>query len=67
VAVAVSGVAGPTGGTPDKPVGMVCLAWARKGEPPVSVTEHFPGDRMAVRAATVARALQGLLDLIASA
>ena len=62
VAVAVTGIAGPDGGTPDKPVGTVCFAWARRGAAPVTATHHFPGDRAAVRAATVAMALQGLID-----
>ncbi len=63
LAVAVSGVAGPTGGTPAKPVGTVCIAWARQGIEPYSVTRHFHGDREAVRRQTVAAALGGLLDL----
>lgn len=64
VAVAVSGVAGPTGGTADKPVGMVCLGWQLSGKPPRVVTEHFAGDRTAVREQAVVRALQGLLELL---
>lgn len=63
VAVAVSGLAGPGGGTPDKPVGTVCLAWAAKGGAPVVRTEHFSGDRAEVRAKAVQCALQGLLDV----
>ena len=63
LAVAVSGVAGPTGGTPGKPVGTVCIAWAREGIEPYSVTRHFHGDREAVRRQAVAEALGGLLDL----
>lgn len=60
--VAVSGVAGPGGGTTEKPVGLVWLAWARKdGEITVS-REQFSGDREAVRRQTVVKALQGLLD-----
>jgi nicotinamide-nucleotide amidase len=65
VAVAVSGIAGPGGGTADKPVGMVCLAWGLAGGEMRVCTEHFPGDRAAVRARTVQRALQGLLDVLA--
>ena len=61
IAVAVSGVAGPSGGTPDKPVGTVCLAWGVKGRKPRSETRHFPGDREAVRHASVVRALKGVL------
>ena len=61
IAVAVSGVAGPSGGTPDKPVGTVCLAWGVKGRKPRSETRHFPGTREAVRRASVVRALKGVL------
>jgi len=64
IAVAVSGIAGPSGGTADKPVGMVCLAWLVAGAEPVVSTEHFSGDRAAVRAQTVERALRGALELL---
>lgn len=64
VAVAVSGVAGPGGGTAEKPVGTVCMAWQVKGSESVVVSERFSGDRAAVRVQTVLRALQGLLDVI---
>jgi len=61
LAVSVTGVAGPTGGTPDKPVGTVWFGWAT---PQGVFTEHqrFDGDRAAVRQATVAHALAGLLQ-----
>ena len=62
VAVAVSGVAGPGGGTPQKPVGMVCLAWGLKGAPPRSETRHFPGDREAVRRQSVVHGLAVLIE-----
>jgi nicotinamide-nucleotide amidase len=65
VAVAVTGVAGPSGGSADKPVGTVWLGWHVNG----SVTTeccHFPGDRAAVRAATVQRALARLSALLAT-
>ena len=62
LAVAVTGVAGPDGGTADKPVGMVCFGWARTGGAADTATLHFPGDRQAVRDATVEAALAGLLD-----
>jgi nicotinamide-nucleotide amidase len=61
VAVAVSGVAGPSGGTPGKPVGTVCLAWCLKNRKPRSETRHFSGDREAVRRQSVERALRGVL------
>ncbi|OHC30910.1 MAG: damage-inducible protein CinA [Pseudomonadales bacterium RIFCSPLOWO2_12_59_9] len=63
-AVAVSGVAGPDGGTPDKPVGTVWLAWA-DGEQLYAQCRRFAGDRHAVREQTVAAALQGLIRLAA--
>lgn len=69
-AVAVTGVAGPGGGTATKPVGLVWLAWAQPGPDGTVSTRaqahHFPGDRAAVRQATIACALQGLLDDLAA-
>ena len=64
VAVAVSGTAGPAGGTPEKPVGTVCLAWALRNGEPAAETRHFAGDREVVRRQSVERALAGLLALI---
>ena len=63
-AVAVTGIAGPGGGSAEKPVGLVWLAWCRRGEAPRAERHVFPGDRAAVRGATVARALQGLIERI---
>lgn len=65
IAVAVTGIAGPGGGTPDKPVGTVWIAWKRRGGYPRAEVFQFDGDRDAVRRATVATALQGLVDLAA--
>ena len=67
IAVAVSGVAGPDGGTEEKPVGTVWFAWAvRDGADALIDTscEHFSGDRELVRELTVAHALQGVLERI---
>ncbi len=64
VAVAITGIAGPDGGTAEKPVGMVCFAWAKKDGLALSATRHFSGDREAVRRQAVAAALQGVLDLL---
>ena len=63
VAVAVSGIAGPSGGTPDKPVGTVWLAWQRTGQAARTRCECFPGDRQAVRRQAVILALRGVLEL----
>lgn len=65
VAVAVSGVAGPGGGSADKPVGMVCIGWAARGGEVQALTCHFDGDREAVRRQTVIRALAGVIALAA--
>ncbi|MBB1087389.1 CinA family protein [Lysobacter sp. SG-8] len=63
-AVAVTGIAGPGGGTDDKPVGTVWIAWKRRGGYPTAVVFHFDGDRDAVRRQTVAAALHGLVELM---
>ena len=63
LAVAVSGVAGPGGGSADRPVGLVCFGWAT----PAGVTtarRQFPGDREAVRRQSVALALERLIELV---
>jgi nicotinamide-nucleotide amidase len=65
VSIAVSGVAGPGGGSPDKPVGLVCFGWMKRGHAASSAARNFPGDRRAVRAATVGYALT-LLEQIAA-
>lgn len=62
LAVAVSGIAGPGGGTKDKPVGTVCFGVAVEGEPAVTETRVFAGDRHQVREQAVDHALAMLLD-----
>jgi len=63
VAIAVTGIAGPGGGTHDKPVGTVWIGWKRRGGYPRAEVFQFDGDREAVRRQTVAAALQGLRSL----
>jgi nicotinamide-nucleotide amidase len=63
-AVAVTGIAGPDGGSPDKPVGTVWLAWAGPGHLQ-SLRRQFEGDRAAVRQASVRVALEGLIERLA--
>lgn len=64
IAVAVTGIAGPGGGTPEKPVGTVWIGWKRRGRYPRAELFHFGGDREAVRRQTVAAALTGIGTLI---
>jgi nicotinamide-nucleotide amidase len=66
-AVAVTGIAGPGGATPDKPVGTVWLAWARQGAPAQALLLCLSGDRTAIRQATVNAALQALWDAVSGA
>ncbi len=60
-AVAITGIAGPGGGSRDKPVGTVCFAWIVMEQPAESETMHFDGDRAQVREQSVRHALGGLL------
>lgn len=64
VAVAVSGVAGPSGGTPEKPVGTVWIAWRRRGADAAAECFHFEGGRDEVRLRAARRALAGVLDCL---
>ncbi|MEJ2577124.1 MAG: nicotinamide-nucleotide amidase [Gammaproteobacteria bacterium] len=62
LSVAVSGIAGPSGGSAEKPVGLVWLAWAERGGAVRAERCRFGGDRATVRAAAARRALEGLCD-----
>lgn len=63
VTLAVTGIAGPGGGSPEKPVGTVWFAWAGEGLPVRSESRVFAGDREAVRRQAVVMALQGVIRL----
>ena len=65
VAVAVTGIAGPGGGSEGKPVGLVYLAVARRNGEPAIERHQFHGDRAAIRQATVERALEMLAEAVA--
>jgi len=64
LAVSISGIAGPLGGTEDKPVGTVCFAWARPQQSAVVTTQYFTGDRQAVREQAAMYAILGLLEML---
>jgi nicotinamide-nucleotide amidase len=64
ITVAATGIAGPSGGMPNKPVGLVCFGWSVMGGKLHMASEVFEGDRDQVRRQTVRYALQGTLDLL---
>ena len=64
IALAITGIAGPSGGSVAKPVGTVCFAWARKGHDASAETRHFSGDRDAVRRQSVEHALRKVLEVL---
>ena len=64
LSLAVSGIAGPSGGSEAKPVGTVCFAWQRRGQAPALSRERFDGDREAVRRQSVIYLLQRLKALL---
>jgi len=66
IALAVSGIAGPTGGTPEKPVGTVWFAWSLHDAETHARLHHLSGNRTEVRAQAVRIALQGILELLES-
>jgi len=61
ISLAITGIAGPTGGSPGKPVGTVCFAWCKLGQEPQTERQHFDGNRESVRRQAVVYALEGLL------
>ena len=62
--VAISGIAGPGGGSPDRPVGTVCIAWKLKDKQAIRSTFLFEGNRNEVRYATVVKSLEEAIELI---
>ena len=67
IAVSITGVAGPTGGSPDKPVGTVCLAWANRQNHLQSTRVLFDGDRISIREQSALMAMQGIIELLSRA
>jgi nicotinamide-nucleotide amidase len=64
LSLAITGIAGPSGGTPSKPVGTVCFAWATQDRRTRAETKHFSGDREAVRRQSVEHALAGAVSIL---
>lgn len=62
--VSITGIAGPEGGTDDKPVGTVCLGWLKRGNEGTTTRIRFDGDRLKVREQSCLLAIQGLIDLL---
>ena len=66
VSVAVTGIAGPDGGSNEKPVGLVCFGWSINNEPTKTASIVFQGDRSTIRQQAIRMAIQGLIDLVES-
>lgn len=65
IAASITGIAGPTGGSAEKPVGTVCFAWLNKDGHSETTTEHFIGDRQSIRHQAVIRLITGLIRTLA--
>lgn len=63
VVASITGIAGPAGGSPEKPVGTVCFAWVGREAKIVVTTQHFAGDRQQVRLQAVSACVNGLIQL----
>lgn len=63
LSAAVTGIAGPSGGTNTKPVGTVCFAWAGQNQAPISTTAHFTGSRQEIRQQSAKTLIEGLIAL----
>jgi nicotinamide-nucleotide amidase len=64
ISVSVTGIAGPDGGSVEKPVGTVCFAWAANGMTPRSIKMHIPGSRQEIRLNACQKALEGVLHVL---
>jgi len=67
LSLAITGIAGPTGGSTEKPVGTVCFAWCLRGNTPSRQRRLFCGDRESIRRQAVIHGLSGLLKLAVEA
>lgn len=64
ISVAITGIAGPDGGTDEKPVGTVCFAWSRRNGETLTTRTLFEGDRHHIREQSVLMAIQGIVDIL---
>ncbi len=64
LSLSITGIAGPTGGSPEKPIGTVCFAWALANDQIVSETKHFEGNRQQIRQQASDFSLRKLLSLV---
>lgn len=64
ISVAITGIAGPDGGSEDKPVGTVCFAWSQQGMETHATRTVFKGNRLQIREQACMMALQGLIDMV---
>jgi nicotinamide-nucleotide amidase len=64
IALSITGIAGPTGGSPEKPVGTVCFAWVLTNDQMISETKHFEGNRQQIRQQACDFSLRKLLSLV---
>jgi len=67
ISIAVTGIAGPTGGSVEKPIGTVCFAWTGKSLPTQSATQHFTGDRNSIRTQAVKYILEKIIQTLTPA
>ena len=64
IAGSISGIAGPDGGTEEKPVGTVCFAWAEPHKPILTITKHYQGNRQEIRQQATITMMAGLIDCL---
>jgi len=64
IACSITGIAGPDGGTSEKPVGTVCFAWVDNNNPLTSITKNLSGNRQQIRHQSVVTAFRGLLEIL---
>ncbi len=62
IAGSITGIAGPDGGSPEKPVGTVCFAWVMQGQPVNTCTQHFEGNRQKIREQAAIFMMSGLIE-----